>query len=297
MPPGTYIVQGDSLVMSPRVVLGNSRPAMGAIGGAPAFLGAARGWCVLQDRLRWATVWATVLTSRPPRRVGTRRYAEAVRKLRQFWAFIALVLLVIGLPTVGDGIAGWAAWLRWLRDGHWQLVSVVAGAALLVVAEGPVVYRYFKSTSAPDASAAPAAPAAGLPASVIVAPDPASHSDEQRVARQPPLRDAVAAQQTLGRRRDLLAEARAERAADFRRIFDVYVDALFGWRRELVGGMTPERRAAVAQEYRQLHRAVTAAYRRIRDRYQDFLLDEPRYDIRGQLFDDGLAGAADYAID
>ena len=69
--------------------------------------------------------------------------------------------------------------------------------------------------------------------------------------------------------------------------FDLFVDTFLERRRELHSSdMSDERVAFLRHEYGQTQRAVSAAYRPLRDSYCSFLRAEPQYDLRYEDYGD-----------
>ena len=58
-------------------------------------------------------------------------------------------------------------------------------------------------------------------------------------------------------------------------------------RREFGTDISDKQRDEIRAEYRELHRRVDRAYRPVRDLFAEFLGEEPRYDLRHEVYEDG----------
>jgi len=77
-------------------------------------------------------------------------------------------------------------------------------------------------------------------------------------------------------------------ASRLKEAFERYMRTFLAHRRELQGDLSDQRVNEIRDEYRTLQRAVVAAYRPVRDLFHGFIEEEPGFDQRNQMFDDGI---------
>jgi len=197
-------------------------------------------------------------------------------KARLAYSVVGLALLIIGLPTIHEGIAGWAGWLHWLGKGDWQWALL--GLGVLIIGAN-VVDLVRRSRAAPVRPAVESAPpqqqAEGLvqgrsesepvPGEITVADLPASAAQ-------------AFAEMTRRRRIADLVAARVMKARELRSAFDEFIETFLTRRAQFVAGMTGEELERAREEYGRLQRRAARAYRAVRDHYRRFLQEEPQYD-------------------
>jgi hypothetical protein len=205
-------------------------------------------------------------------------------KARFVYSALGFAILLISLPTISDGIAGWAAWLHWLGEGDWQWALPVAGLLIIVAANLPVLVRRGGLTGMPAAVPPETEGPQTVEHEPTAAPverryEPEPVPGEISVADLPaPAAQAFAEMTRRGRVADLVV-TRVELARELRAAFDDFIETFLARRAEYVAqAMTTERLEQAREEYGRLHRRAVRACRAVRDYYRRFLDDEPQYD-------------------
>ncbi len=75
--------------------------------------------------------------------------------------------------------------------------------------------------------------------------------------------------------------------ADLRGAFMDYMWSFRDRRRAFATDISDKRRDEIRAEYRELRRRLDRAYRPVRDLFVEFLGEEPRHDLRDELYEDG----------
>jgi hypothetical protein len=80
---------------------------------------------------------------------------------------------------------------------------------------------------------------------------------------------------------------RRQAVAELRGAFMAYTWSLRDRRRRFDTDISEELRDEIRAEYRELRRRLDRAYRPVRDLFVEFLGEEPRYDLRHEVYEDG----------
>jgi hypothetical protein len=87
--------------------------------------------------------------------------------------------------------------------------------------------------------------------------------------------------------RELAAMDRQRAVRMLREAFSAYMAAFLDRRREFATDLSDERRDEIRDEYRKSHGRVRQAYRPARDLFAEFLVEEPDYDLRREIYESG----------